>query len=111
MAPLPEHSAVMRALVYSGKGKVDLVQKPLPQVQDATDAVVKMTRTTICGTDLHIIRGKSELIWLAGSQALMLASSYGRRCAHRDTRPYTWTRGPRHHRSGRRCGPRVSKGR
>ncbi|WP_368974232.1 zinc-dependent alcohol dehydrogenase family protein [Caldifermentibacillus hisashii] len=47
----------MRALTYFGPGKKDIVEKPMPKVENSTDAVVKITKTTICGTDLHILSG------------------------------------------------------
>jgi alcohol dehydrogenase len=48
---------VMQALVYNGPGKKSLEDRPKPKLQMPTDAVVKLTRTTICGTDLHILKG------------------------------------------------------
>ena len=47
----------MKALVYHGPGKKSLDERPMPQLVSATDAIVKVTRTTICGTDLHILKG------------------------------------------------------
>lgn len=47
----------MKALVYEGPGKKRLLERPKPTVIDPTDAVVKVTKTTICGTDLHILKG------------------------------------------------------
>ena len=47
----------MSALVYQGPGKRAWEQKPKPTIQAATDAIVKMVKTTICGTDLHILKG------------------------------------------------------
>ena len=47
----------MKALVYHGPGKKNWEEMPKPALQAATDAVVRMTRTTICGTDLHILKG------------------------------------------------------
>jgi alcohol dehydrogenase len=47
----------MKALVYGGPGKRELEEKPKPTIQKATDAIVKVTKTTICGTDLHILKG------------------------------------------------------
>jgi alcohol dehydrogenase len=47
----------MKALVYHGPGKRAWEEKPKPKIQDATDAIVKITKTTICGTDLHILKG------------------------------------------------------
>ena len=47
----------MQALVYNGPGKKNLEDRPKPVVQAPTDAVVRITKTTICGTDLHILKG------------------------------------------------------
>ncbi|WP_421912494.1 zinc-dependent alcohol dehydrogenase family protein [Mesorhizobium sp.] len=47
----------MKALVYSGPGKKSLEERPKPSISAPTDAIVKITKTTICGTDLHILKG------------------------------------------------------
>ncbi len=47
----------MKALVYGGPGKKSLEERPDPNIGAPTDAIVKVTRTTICGTDLHILKG------------------------------------------------------
>ena len=47
----------MKALVYHGEGKKSWEEKPKPIITDATDAIVKIFKTTICGTDLHIMKG------------------------------------------------------
>jgi alcohol dehydrogenase len=47
----------MKALVYHGPGKRSWEDKPKPRLQETTDALVKVERTTICGTDLHILKG------------------------------------------------------
>lgn len=47
----------MKALVYRGPGNKALEERPLPTIATATDAIVKITKTTICGTDLHILKG------------------------------------------------------
>lgn len=47
----------MKALVYHGSGKKSWEEKPKPIIKEATDAVVKILKTTICGTDLHIMKG------------------------------------------------------
>ncbi len=49
----------MKALVYGGPGKIELTEVPKPNVEKATDAVVKIVKTTICGTDLGILHGKT----------------------------------------------------
>ena len=47
----------MKALVYNGPGKRSWEEKPKPEVQAPTDVIVRITKTTICGTDLHILKG------------------------------------------------------
>jgi alcohol dehydrogenase len=47
----------MKALVYRGPGQRAWEEKPKPTLQAPSDAVVKIVRTTICGTDLHILKG------------------------------------------------------
>ena len=47
----------MKALVYLGPTKKALEERPRPEVDAPTDAIVKITKTTICGTDLHILKG------------------------------------------------------
>ena len=47
----------MRALVYHGPGIMAWEEAPRPTIIDATDAIVRVDATTICGTDLHILKG------------------------------------------------------
>ena len=47
----------MKALVYEGPDKKSLEERPVPNIGAPTDAIVRITRTTICGTDLHILKG------------------------------------------------------
>lgn len=47
----------MRALVYQGPGHKSWEEVPEPVLDAATDAVVAVRATTICGTDLHILKG------------------------------------------------------
>ena len=47
----------MMALVYRGPARREWVAMPKPTIRDAGDAVVRITTTTICGTDLHIMKG------------------------------------------------------
>ncbi len=47
----------MKAFVYLGPGKKALEDRPKPKLGAPTDAVVKILKTTICGTDLHILKG------------------------------------------------------
>ena len=47
----------MRAVVYHGPGRKAWEEVPMPVVIDDTDAIVRVDATTICGTDLHILKG------------------------------------------------------
>ena len=47
----------MKALVYHGPGNRSYEEKPMPIIKESTDAIVRITKTTICGTDLHILKG------------------------------------------------------
>ncbi|MBV8633332.1 MAG: zinc-dependent alcohol dehydrogenase family protein [Burkholderiaceae bacterium] len=47
----------MKALVYRGPGLKSLEDHPKPEILEPGDAIVKMVKTTICGTDLHILKG------------------------------------------------------
>src|SRR6202167_1180479 len=61
--PLPaarapsETTRMMKALVYKGPGKKGVEDRPRPDITAPTDAIVKIAKTTICGTDLHILKG------------------------------------------------------
>jgi alcohol dehydrogenase len=47
----------MKALIYLGPGNKEWADAPKPTLQKPTDAIVKVLKTTICGTDLHILKG------------------------------------------------------
>ena len=47
----------MKAMVYFGPGKKSLETRPKPEIAASSDAIVKISKTTICGTDLHILKG------------------------------------------------------
>jgi alcohol dehydrogenase len=48
---------MMKALVYQAVGKKALGDRPKPVIAAPTDAIVRIIKTTICGTDLHILKG------------------------------------------------------
>ena len=50
-------NGTMKALVYRGAGQPSWEEKPRPRILAATDVIVQVTTTTICGTDLHILKG------------------------------------------------------
>jgi alcohol dehydrogenase len=47
----------MQALVYHGPGRKAWEEVPNPEITDEGDAIVRVDATTICGTDLHILKG------------------------------------------------------
>jgi alcohol dehydrogenase len=49
--------STMKAMVYKGPGQKVWESVPKPAISKPTDAIVRITKTTICGTDLHILKG------------------------------------------------------
>lgn len=47
----------MKALVYHGPNQISLDDVPVPVIEEPTDAILKVTSSTICGSDMHIIQG------------------------------------------------------
>jgi threonine dehydrogenase-like Zn-dependent dehydrogenase len=47
----------MKAIVFEAVGDIRLEEMPEPEIQEPTDAIVRLTATAICGTDLHFVRG------------------------------------------------------
>jgi len=47
----------MKAVVWHGIGDIRLDEVPQPTIQDPHDAIIHITRSAICGTDLHFVRG------------------------------------------------------
>jgi threonine dehydrogenase-like Zn-dependent dehydrogenase len=47
----------MKAVVFHGVGDIRLDEVPEPEIKESTDAIVRLTASAICGTDLHIVRG------------------------------------------------------
>jgi alcohol dehydrogenase len=54
---IKDRKLVMKALIYLGPSKKTVEERPKPEITAPTDAIVKITKTTICGTDLHILKG------------------------------------------------------
>lgn len=50
-------ASTMQAMVYQGPGQKSWESVPTPALERPTDAIVRVTKTTICGTDLHILKG------------------------------------------------------
>ena len=51
-------SGQMRALTYEGEASVKVVDVPKPSIKDPTDALVRVTLSAVCGSDLHIYHGR-----------------------------------------------------
>ncbi|UCD56064.1 MAG: alcohol dehydrogenase catalytic domain-containing protein, partial [Candidatus Hydrogenedentota bacterium] len=52
----------MKAIVFEELNKVALADVDRPGLQEADDAIVRVTLTTICGTDIHMIRGTAPMM-------------------------------------------------
>ena len=48
---------IMKAVVFHGVGDIRLDDVREPKIKEQTDAIVRLTASAICGTDLHFIRG------------------------------------------------------
>src|SRR6476660_4606662 len=55
--PTSKRGETMKALVFGGAGQRSWDSVDDPGIQDPTDVIVKVDTTTICGTDLHILKG------------------------------------------------------
>ena len=49
--------AMMKAAVFVAPGRIELEDKPIPDI-GPNDALIRVTTTTICGTDIHILKGE-----------------------------------------------------
>ena len=70
----------MLAYTYLSKGRFGLREKPLPQLQQQTDAVVKVTLSSICTSDLHIKYGavpRAELGITVGHEMVGVVEQVG----------------------------------
>jgi threonine dehydrogenase-like Zn-dependent dehydrogenase len=51
----------MRGVVFDGEGRVRVTDLPDAVIEDPGDAIVRVTRTAICGSDLHLLHGKAPM--------------------------------------------------
>jgi threonine dehydrogenase-like Zn-dependent dehydrogenase len=49
----------MRAVVFAGPGRVRVEDVPEPRLEDDRDAIVAVSKTSICGSDMHLLNGKT----------------------------------------------------
>lgn len=52
-----DDSEIMKALVWQTKQKVEIVDVPKPKILEDRDVILKVTGTTVCGSDLHLLHG------------------------------------------------------
>lgn len=50
-------SEKMKALAWMGKNKVEIVECPKPKIMEPRDVILKITGSTVCGSDLHLLHG------------------------------------------------------
>ena len=70
----------MRALVYHGPGRKAWEEVPKPGIITDTDAIVRVDTTTICGTDLHILKGDVPVVTdgrILGHEAVGIVDAVG----------------------------------
>ena len=60
--------ASMKAMVYYGAGDIRFEERSKPELLAPTDAIIRMVKTTICGTDLGIWKGKNPEIEIMGKE-------------------------------------------
>jgi threonine dehydrogenase-like Zn-dependent dehydrogenase len=77
----------MRAAVYHGPGDIRIEQVPDPEIQKPTDAIVRITHTAICGSDLWFYRGQTEYQtgWRTGHEPMGVVEAVGSEV--RDVKP------------------------
>ena len=62
----------MLAMTYRGPYRVRVVEKPEPEIEHPRDAIVRVTRACICGSDLHLYHGR------CGGRHVRLLAHHGR---------------------------------
>ncbi|KHL01327.1 zinc-binding dehydrogenase [Sinomonas humi] len=73
----------MKALVYHGPGQKSWEDVPDPKMENSTDAIVKVETTTICGTDLHILKGDVPAVTdgrILGHEGVGVVTEVGPEC-------------------------------
>lgn len=70
----------MKALTYTAPGRFELIEKPKPEIIDPKDAVVRVTLSSICSSDLHILHGavpQAEVGITVGHEFVGIVDSVG----------------------------------
>lgn len=75
----------MKALVYNGPGEIEWTDRPDPKIEQDTDVVIKVTTTTLCGSDLHVIKGGVATAphgTVLGHEGVGIVTEVGRSVSH-----------------------------
>ena len=74
----------MKAAVFHGPGDVRIERVPDPRIEDPTDAIVRITHTAICGSDLWFYRGQQEYQagWRTGHEPMGVVEEIGSEVRH-----------------------------
>jgi alcohol dehydrogenase len=75
----------MKAMVYHGPGRKAWEEVPDPVIENPTDAIVKVETTTICGTDLHILKGDVPAVTdgrILGHEGVGVVTQVGPECTN-----------------------------
>lgn len=75
---------MMQAVVYRENGLFTLEQRPVPEMQEAGDAIVRVTLSSICSSDLHIKHGsvpRAKPGVIVGHEMVGVVEQVGERCA------------------------------
>lgn len=54
---MPSNMSTMKAVVYDGAGHIELTNRPIPLIIEPTDAIIRVTCSSVCTSDLHILHG------------------------------------------------------
>ncbi len=61
-----ENGKTMKALCWMGKNSVQVLDVPRPKIREPTDVILKVTGSTVCGSDLHLLHGEHVQPYLQG---------------------------------------------
>ena len=71
----------MQAVVFHGIGDIGLENVAEPKIKEGTDAIVRITASAICGTDLHFVRGTVPVLkkgTILGHEAVGIVEEIGK---------------------------------
>jgi D-arabinose 1-dehydrogenase-like Zn-dependent alcohol dehydrogenase len=57
IAPNAAGEGTMKALAWMGKNKVEMIEVSKPKIMEPRDVILKITGSTVCGSDLHLLHG------------------------------------------------------